>query len=662
MKWIPLIILGLNFSGSTVFAQHFDPGVIHVLTKANKQSLISNSSKDACLSFSENANPFVVNSVDQRTLNECVLSLCGLPSENDSAYLTDSNFDEYVSPTIKKQLDTLSPKLNKAFDKIQKNNLEKAKTLEEKLLKENKLDLRPKEWSDSFKSKISFELFSPHITTVIDLKKPLYERVAVKINSNEELTPEFRKNLATFAKDYERFIKYNSFEFQMRGLYSDDEKIQIVVDKIANLRKTIGSHVEVFSKYDLEYFKKNLDKIENDLKDNKQIEIPLTFLVLDSIERSVVSKDSSIENNILPPACSDNDSCKNIFQEHFSKENVTEWLDSYKKNLKDPIVKEQSLNRCKAQIVSELSDSSNEVLAEKLLLDTKSMMDQNVFSKFSAHSKNILKSYFSTRIKRKSKKSTLLLTTQDPLKSTQQKVDKYLAEQSGIAESLKDQENSLTMAIALSKNENLDPFFDESGPCSEDLSLNAWDMYLARDKMSLLPADKLSWFDRLSSSDHIYISPFSSQHENRGKSVVAHELGHAINHIFFTMKLSEKSARFYKSLRQCVTDNYVHFKQGTSMFSSPEDGRTTEEDMADIFAYMAYPSKDDLFMCSLIKPSRDNKSYSNLEFISETNDPHSASLYRLIMEAINKDIDLPISCQKAIEPMKNQLRFKKCIP
>lgn len=662
MKLIPFIVLNLYIGGISASAQHFDPGIVHVLNKVNNQSLISNSSKDICLSFSGNTNSFEIKEIDQRTLNDCVVSLCGLPSENESAYVTDLNFDAYVSPTIKRQLDTLSPKLNKAFDKIQKNNLRKAHALEENLLKEDKLDLRPKEWSDSFKSKISFELFTPYITTVIDLKKPLYERVSVIINSDKELTPEFRKNLITFASDYEKFIKYNSFEFQTKGLYSESEKIQIVLDKIKNLRKTIESHLESFTNYELEYFKNNLDKIENDIKDNKQIEMPLTFLTLDTVERSIISKDPSIENNLLPPACSDNDSCKNIFQEHFSKENISEWIKNYKKSLNDPTAKEHSLNRCKAQIVSDLSNSSNEVLAEKLMLDTKSKMDQNVFSKFSAHSKKILKSYFSTRIRRKSKKLTIFSTSEDPAKNFQQKIDTYLSEQSGAVESLKQQENSLTMAIAMSKNEELDPFFDETSPCFDDQTLNAWDMYLARDKMGLLPPDKISWFDRLSSSDHIYISAFSSQHELRGKSIVAHELGHAVNHIFASIKLSEESARYYKTLRQCVTDNYVNFNQSPSMFSLPGDRVTTEEDMADIFAFMTYNNKDDLFICSLIRPSRDNKSYANLEFISNDGDSHSTSLYRLIMEAINKDVDLPISCQKAIEPMKDQLRFKKCAP
>jgi hypothetical protein len=141
---------------------------------------------------------------------------------------------------------------------------------------------------------------------------------------------------------------------------------------------------------------------------------------------------------------------------------------------------------------------------------------------------------------------------------------------------------------------------------------------------------------------------------------VAHELGHAINQIFASLKLSTESAKKYKDLRKCATDNYINQAADTTIFSTPGDGIYTEEDTADLFSYMTYSDPKNLFTCALLKSSINKHNYTELGLMANEGDSHSTSFYRLILEAINKGVELPISCERSLEPMKNQLRLQKC--
>lgn len=52
----------------------------------------------------------------------------------------------------------------------------------------------------------------------------------------------------------------------------------------------------------------------------------------------------------------------------------------------------------------------------------------------------------------------------------------------------------------------------------------------------------------------------------------------------------------------------------TSVFSQHFDGPVWT---ADIISYMTYQGEKDIFLCALLQPASDNKSYVNLEFLEK---------------------------------------------
>ncbi|RPJ77663.1 MAG: hypothetical protein EHM20_05720 [Alphaproteobacteria bacterium] len=427
------------------------------------------------------------------------------------------------------------------------------------------------------------------------------------------------------------------------------------------MKNIYGDNSTNFSDTEKSFLDAGSFEIEEMMARNGEGDIYSIFSSLEYMEEEAAKREPSLKKLVENPTCSNEDKCEKIFQDYLKKQNLPDRLAAFKQRLVDPKARENALNSCKAQFLAAAIDSSDKKTAKKIMEDVKKEMGHNVFTQFSLHSRKILEDYFEDKIKTSQKSPKALFAEKDVFSEFKNKLVNYANEEVGMAPI--SQEIALAQALNISDNaSDFNAFVDPGSPCASAPVTNAWDSYLAHDKIKNEPRENIGGLADLSNMDHVFVSDFTCHHHLRGKSIVAHELGHAINQIFATTKLSEKSAKFYKELRDCATSNYIDFVPGSTYFSHSGDGLRTEEDTADLFAYMTFSNKADLFSCAIIKPSFNESSYLDLNLITNDGDVHSTPLLRLIMEATNKGVTLPLSCEKVLGPAREKLRVKKCVP
>lgn len=337
---------------------------------------------------------------------------------------------------------------------------------------------------------------------------------------------------------------------------------------------------------------------------------------------------------------------------YFKQPMFTRPLAKFNNELNAPNSRKQAINGCKAGLISAEIQAADEKKTREVYLEALKSIKLNYVSKFSAHSKGLLENYLTT-----------IVTKASPLDTSGQKkanVDafkvkatKYVSEKGS---ALKDSEVA-NIAIDLINNPAEIETSAPAQPCN-NYGVSIWDLFLSAKKLETILGNS----NMLQGKDHIYISPFVCQHSDHGKQVLAHEIGHALNSFFQYNTVSESSAKNFKDLRACATDQYKTYQSPlVPDLSLPGDTLLTEEDHADLISYMAIGDKN-IYSCSFLIPSTTDKtSYTNLDFKNIPLDSHSNSFTRVIFEAINKKINLPPSCQNLIKEVKPEMRFNRCI-
>lgn len=634
--------------GHAAAEDHFDKGVLKVLKETNQQKVIP-AANALCMPYVGNTE--AEKKPTSQDMNECVQALCGSPSENKSVFFTNDTFEQYVTPELKKQLNNLEPKYKKLLEREKKENLKTLGEIEAKLKNPNLSKL-----TIEMRRTLSYKMFAPYMVEKVDLKKPLNERYSIELKDLAGVTPEFKIELMKFKESYLPFVKNDVDKFLEKGLYSEAEQRELFKERLLKMQNSLEPIISSMGKFEQDDIPKRIQGFLSEIEKPENPDLNLTLMNIANLEGQLnyYLKDKKL--GFEPPDCS-GETCDNFLKKYIQDSNLIPAVQKAKTALENDN-QTQLMNRCKSQLVSKLSITSDQKKAEKLVNEVKAMMSKNVFSKFSAHSRKMLEDYFKKNIITSNKSLIATLSPQSPFDSLKEMSEAQLERGS---ESFPTSDEMALMEAA-NMAEGKATSMDTSNVCMSGLESNAYDAYVAWAKVKEMPAEVRKLVSKLPPKDHIFISPFSCHHDLRGKSVVAHELGHAINQIFATQKLSTESAKSYKKIRKCATENYTEFIPDRVMNIQQGDGLRTEEDTADLFAFMTYSSPDDLFQCALIKPSFDKKNYEDLSFITDDGDTHSTGLYRLVMEAINKKKALPVSCERALETAKADLRLKKCVP
>lgn len=614
---------------TTAYSQHFDPGVIHLLNPENYPA----PQTIRCNLLGDNTDK---NKTASRDLNDCAMALCGLPSKNPNVFVTNNNFKNYVTPELEKSLSKkINPKLDLALKRIKKDRAEQIKNIEKKLLSNGVVKINMKGMDPLFNTSLSDEVFFPYVKKDINIKRPLKERVKVVVTPPQDASVEFKNQLKQYAQDYEKFIKYNSGSVQEYANEKEEtviakEYYSLVKKSYMEIRKTIPAD----QRKELDERVKDFDRRDISLYDVSEFEIGIS----NSSERYKTVN--------APATCKDEGACQKIFENYLSSnKNISNILSSLKKDLNDPEVLKQEKLKCNAGIINASSNASNEKTAKAIFTKVKKQMEEKVFSKFSTHSREVIKRYFDSGINANHENSDSPRATgeEDSLRELD------IAAKENLTQNIATQEDAYNELVKLQDS----GVYDVGMSLCQDGQSMAWDAFM--------PHKNFEEDETLSSvygeMDQMFVSPFTTLNEKAGRAIVAHELGHAMSHVFQDADMSESSAATYKKIRQCATENYL---ENTKTDGS--EGRNTEEDTADLIAYMTYESEKEVFLCALLRPSDDNKSYVNLEFLEKnTQDSHSTSLYRAYLEAVNKGLPTPVSCQKSFELHSDVLRAKKCI-
>lgn len=627
------IILASFLFYQKVEAQYFDRGVLHVLEETNDKSIINNDfSKDQCGKFLK--SDIVTNVVrNNRDMNECALALCGPPSENKSIYVTNRNFKKSISNDSLKKINVLEPKMLKALRLSYNQKMSSLSDAAKKITADESI-LNPEEWSEGFKVNLSQKIFDQFIDTVVNYDKQVDQRVRVEVNIPEGASDDFKKQLNIYAKNYENFIRNNPEKSIDLGLYTHNEQDTLSRLKLKNLKDAFNDYKNEMSESGRNQLEEQIDYYDKILSEKSELTTEMLFYEIGTGEELAEKEIPSYKRSYKALACDDKLICEKIFKDYIHQQKMSDQLKSLEDKSKDPSMLSESLISCKAQILLSASNKENEKKAKLLLDKAKTQIEKNLLPKFSAHSRSIL----SDRLKML-KSSADNEGPSDPIKEFDKKLDRFIESKTSANKNMSQEQ---ALAFALNNVENPDefnPYLSSANPCNGK-QRNATDRY------KKLTSEK---------GPEIIVSAFSCNHEVHGEFLTAHEIGHAINDIFKTIKLSSESSALHSSLRKCAIENYkpdINSKNNLDF--------RVEEDSADLFAFMAYPDKG-LTFCSALTISTNETSYSNLDFIGSLDDVHSAPLFRIFMEAVNKDIELPISCQRAFGPYKNKLRLKKCV-
>lgn len=155
---------------------------------------------------------------------------------------------------------------------------------------------------------------------------------------------------------------------------------------------------------------------------------------------------------------------------------------------------------------------------------------------------------------------------------------------------------------------------------------------------------------------NLVVSPFSCEHVHLGKSIMAHELGHAVSYfIANTPGMSTETKEGFKKLRECSRAE----KRSTKFpgLFSPHEGDkwTTEEDTADLFSHALSDDNETMMSCALTAP--DGQKYTGLKMRKSFIDTHSSGIQRLMVELQYKNPGkITEACEEVIKRSKAKIK------
>ncbi len=635
----------------------FDRGIIREIGEINRNGLID--TKKNCIQNLVTSY-VMANSVNNPDSSDCAIALCNTPENNPSAWITDENFSNSIPKELRLKGDKLSPSIEKIYEKTKSNNLNELKILESSLTSESLFKIEPKKFTASFRDDINALIFKPYLIEILDNSKPLQERLKIVVKLPSNASAEFKKSISEYAESYKKFSMNDYLSFLDKNIYKKEELYEYAKSQQLAAESFIKLNKKFMNAIMFEYAQKDLARAK-EILDSSGPDTFDSFKFFTSLDNATASHSSIVPeiNNFSPVAECLSEECRISYVEFIKNQNIEKSLEKLKSTISDPQSKTRFINRCKANVISKAMTEANRVRAKKLFGEAKSAIIKNVLPRFSEHSRKILLNYLNKNLNFKAEKP---MSKVDPTGI----FDKFNSDTKSFLSNKDDRfeeslESSIKRSIIMnSKLSNIDPLSDGASPCASDLLATAWDSFLPVKslKENVNYSDALKNFEN---KDHVFISDFSCTHEHRGKHAVAHEIGHALNSVFAREHLSIESAKLYKQFRGCATENYIEAQADSTMFKQEGDSIYTEEDTADLFAFMAFPNDKDLFTCSLLKPNYTNQGYTELDLVLNDGDSHSTSFARVLLEAINKNLELPVSCQRMISKEKPKMSLKKCI-
>lgn len=626
------------FSFST--AQAADALFLRVLSRLNNDGVLPQQTL-ACQAGGQNAE----------LAQTCAIQLCGDSQSAPTAYITEARIEEWTRPELLARFSEAEEPLKKILNA----NIETARTALSNLKK--RLASGPislgADTPDADYESFAALWFQDLVSIDIDLEKPLEERLeysTVKIPTHSR---DIKAALQSYADAYVQDMKSDFGDACYNGLYSDEEAKAELKKRFeqfdARYQAALAQHPNL-----LAGSREELNELREKLSSRETIEafdVGTFAYYLSFYDSQVASTTAQPElwPQVQNSKCKD-EVCRKGLQELVAKTNWKKLAADLENRLADPKLLENQMLFCRSNFASlALKESETERIREALPR-VKTQFMSRVAKNFSAHSREAFETYLNENLS--------FNFASDDESALDQFVEqvKISAEESKVVDSSTDAQ--LIKALSKIKNPYSDYVSVITDASCTGLGVSAWDSFMPLQPgiEDFLPADGDP------TKDNLQISHFSCTHPAQGEQVLAHELGHALSQAFSDNELSESSYVEFMRLRSCVNgwaDPSLP-EAPVSFVSHEGDAIRTEEDTADLVAYMYAYDNPALMSCALLEPEITGNNYANASIANPTMfDSHSSPLTRAIREAMHKRLPIPAACQQLIGP-ESGMRFNTC--
>ena len=595
----------------------------------------------------------------QELAQRCAVSLCGKPEKMKKYYVTDENFDRYVSEEVMEKFSKIEPKIKSILNK----DIDQAKNLIRRLKKTidkpdfSVDDLNGKVISSDF---VAQQIYGNHVKFVIDSSKEVGKRIQLSFQKN--INEEFMSGLKHFAEGQKKFIQTNFYKSIESGYLTDDESRE----KLRNAWATITE----YSKKSEEFNKILEKKISFQLKD---------FISrLESRDREGLVTDAASINHLLldimyiegkfeeEPRSYCNVGCaKGIMS--WLKNNMKGMIRNLESEIND--LKKQTVSLCKSAFAAGSISDYDSAKMLGLIPEIKKRFLDKILSLYSVKSRQKFAQYLKNDLEIVSIPTRLKKETSDVFNLIADIERKYRESLEGGGIDVRSDDASTAVRKLLSnylRGKKLS--LPERTICkyTQFQKILISDAFVAKsDKNKLEESQKRLLQSMMGiksfTKDSITLSEHSCNHPEIGKAYISHELGHALSSVFMNGKLSGQSYKDYLNVRRCVTSQYkVDMGVSTRPLRHQEDTLVSEEDMADIVAWTAAYPDSNVSFCSLLTVNKNFSAYINLDIVAD-NQSHSTDFLRVLRETVFKGNPLSPSCQKIVDDNKDKYDFyKKC--
>lgn len=674
---IVFLMISLSFS---TFGKSEKTPPSHSFLKAFNKLFKSLKDKQAQCNYNDGKCLFIHNpnaqgnSSNDNTFQQCALDLCGPPTPSLAvlSYL-DSDVEQLVRSELMKEWekefqdsgveDLIKDWVDKEMASL--DHLQKAFLASDMSRKPGFDYLKPEDYS-----KLADLFFGNYIEIDIDETRPLSKRLIIHTNLPEGASHQLREGLKLYAQDMKRQINASLSEKIDYGIYTHKEAYPILKNKWENFIKRYEEE-----KKSNDNFGKLYDISGQMIDKRKEMK-----------HLAEQMKSPSVEEYGLRPELLRAAHSMEFLEQSFIQEKTGSWPEE------ELLCQKKTCQTALNEVAEDLFNQYKKPLRRKHRMDhyLATCLSQFVLMKNlergvpgGLHIPTV-KQHFS---------DTILKNSSD---DTRESFDDYINDDLHIGPiaskshhfkySLK---NSIELMMASKKETHTDNksnvelitdmYYEEGAleyaddtPCLSPTHGSTDDSFLIPRTISEAQKKTLPQQEQnILSKGAINLSLFSCLHSQSGQNTVAHEMAHLLSWMFSKNKLSEVSYGHYKKLRECATKRYKKLKAPSEMpFTHENDQKYTEEDTADLVAYMAYPDNKTNF-CSILNTLENEEDsegedslliqYADLSISnSSPSDPHSSSFLRMLLAAIHKRVELSPACKQIVEQYKEDIDFTPC--
>lgn len=594
-------------------------------------------------------------------INQCMVDICGAPSENSTTTLTDRNVDEFADRTRVPSLGAMEQSIDQAIEAERARTeayLSRATSLLSGSSPRDAMDgLSPSEWDN-----IIHTIYAPYINVITNpYATRAQDRVDVNISlRGARVDGRLREQIEDYASKLRNQLSAGNWHAQIRHRAVSLEEAQDMLlsnyMRMAQDMKRKSQSKGFFARL----FRGDEDTIKDKINDNIMNLRKLSYSEV--IETSNKLRDVYHRTMDLPAQrealCSSGPCVAGAFDYmgsmDFSKI-LREIADSNEGNPGRQIKYD-----CRMQVLANQVLAPDPAQISAALQDVAGKFKKNVIAHFSEKSKADFNRIMREELQiRTAENKTFGEGTANRIKVAFDRARALSDVQaspefqgnltSGDIFNWIFEKNAAGRSVGNVRGEFRGDAFADFNPCDETRPTVGGDSFTRLER----PEDGKKYF--------IQLSAHTCSHIHSGKGTVAHELGHLLSVLFSSGEMSHESGELYKKIRGCSNLGYRKLEAHSGNSSFPGDTIKSEEDTADLIAMLALQNDTDHkpSTCKTLRPSQNGNHY-NHDTLLTLQGEHSSPPLRVIMEYIHRSAPLSDACKELTDKYKEELRFGRC--